>query len=227
MSRRKHLLQTLQQGVEPPGEGQHIVRALGSRGSNIIEVEFPDGRSTLCLLPAKFHKKLWIRKGSFLIVEDAPEASAEGHRVTGFVAAVLYADHVKQLRRMPGVWPPEFEGSSSAAANNAAEQLAAMGLAESDTDDDAAVPAGSSHNGSSQRAAAAGSSDGGEQQTQGQHPRQQGEAVAAAGEAPEHTEEEGSEGEYSSSEDDLPPIPRFNNRKVIEYAVSDSDSDED
>lgn len=68
------------------------------------QVEFPDSRSTLCLLPAKFHKKLWIRKGSFLIVEDAPEASSEGHRVTGFVAAVLYADHVKQLRRMPGVW---------------------------------------------------------------------------------------------------------------------------
>lgn len=68
------------------------------------QVEFPDSRSTLCLLPAKFHKKLWIRKGSFLIVEDAPEASSEGQRVTGFVAAVLYADHVKQLRRMPGVW---------------------------------------------------------------------------------------------------------------------------
>lgn len=38
MSRRKHLLQSLEQEVEPPGEGQHIVRALGSRGSNIIEV---------------------------------------------------------------------------------------------------------------------------------------------------------------------------------------------
>lgn len=37
-------------------------------------------------------------------MEDAPEASSEGNRVTGFVAAVLYADHVKQLRRMSGVW---------------------------------------------------------------------------------------------------------------------------
>lgn len=38
MSRRKHLLQTLEQEIEPPGDGQHIVRAVGSRGSNIIEV---------------------------------------------------------------------------------------------------------------------------------------------------------------------------------------------
>ena len=30
----------------------------------------------------------------------------------------------------------------------------------------------------------------------------------------------------SSSEDDLPPIPRFNNRKVIVYEVSDTDSDD-
>ena len=68
------------------------------------QVEFPDGRSTLCLLPAKFHKKLWVRKGSFLVVEDAPAAGEEGSRVTGQIVAVLYADHVKQLRRMPGVW---------------------------------------------------------------------------------------------------------------------------
>ena len=39
MSRRKHVtLNALQQEVEPPGEGQHIVRAVGSRGSNLIEV---------------------------------------------------------------------------------------------------------------------------------------------------------------------------------------------
>ena len=34
-------------------------------------MEYPDGRSTLCLLPAKFHKKLWIKKGNFLYVEAA------------------------------------------------------------------------------------------------------------------------------------------------------------
>lgn len=65
------------------------------------QVQFPDGRNTLCLLPAKFHKKLWIKKGNFLIVEDAAEADG---RVTGQILSVLFADHVKQLRRMPGVW---------------------------------------------------------------------------------------------------------------------------
>jgi translation initiation factor IF-1 len=65
------------------------------------QVEFPDGRTTLCLMPAKFHKKLWIKNGNYLIVEE--EAGAEG-RVTGQILAVLFTDHVKQLRKMPGVW---------------------------------------------------------------------------------------------------------------------------
>ena len=75
------------------------------------QVEFPDGRCTLCMLPAKFHKKLWIKKGNFLMVEEAAEArGAEGSRVTGHILTVLFADHVKQLKRMPGVWcVPECE----------------------------------------------------------------------------------------------------------------------
>lgn len=65
------------------------------------QVEYPGGRTTLCLLPAKFHKKLWIKKGSFLYVEGVEDADA---RVTGQIVRVLYDDDVKQLKRMGGVW---------------------------------------------------------------------------------------------------------------------------
>lgn len=64
-------------------------------------MEFPDGRKTLARIPARFHKKLWIKTGAFLIVDH--DADAEGG-VTAEIAAVLYADHVKQLQRIPGVW---------------------------------------------------------------------------------------------------------------------------
>jgi hypothetical protein len=37
--RRKHMLQAaVNEEVQPPADGQHIVRALGSRGGNIVEV---------------------------------------------------------------------------------------------------------------------------------------------------------------------------------------------
>ncbi|KAK2077849.1 hypothetical protein QBZ16_003717 [Prototheca wickerhamii] len=66
-----------------------------------MEVEFPDGKRTLCIIPAKFHKKLWIRNGSYLMVEADRDIEAA---VSGQVTRVLFDEHVKQLQRMPGVW---------------------------------------------------------------------------------------------------------------------------
>ncbi|KAG2454993.1 hypothetical protein HYH02_000818 [Chlamydomonas schloesseri] len=108
MSRsRKHVTLGLDGDVQPPGPGQAIVRALGSRGSNLIEVEFPDGRQTLVLMPAKFNKKLWVKRGGFVMVEDSAQAEGDT-KVTGTIVSVLYDDQIKQLQKMDGVWPKEF-----------------------------------------------------------------------------------------------------------------------
>jgi probable RNA-binding protein EIF1AD len=56
-------------------------------------------------MPAKFNRKLWVKRGGFLIIETSTEAEQDaGSRVTGTIAAVLYEEHVKQLKKMPGVW---------------------------------------------------------------------------------------------------------------------------
>jgi hypothetical protein len=40
--RRKHMLQTaFSQDIQPPADNQQIVRALGTRGGNIVEVGTP------------------------------------------------------------------------------------------------------------------------------------------------------------------------------------------
>ncbi|KDD75238.1 hypothetical protein H632_c791p1 [Helicosporidium sp. ATCC 50920] len=93
MSRRKHVaLQALNDDVAPPGENQSIV-------------EFADGKKTLCLIPAKFHKKLWIKNGNFLIAEQQEQVDGA---VTGQIVAVLFAHHVRSMQKMPGVWPEAF-----------------------------------------------------------------------------------------------------------------------
>lgn len=57
------------------------------------------------MMPAKFNRKLWVRRGGFLIIENSPEAEEDaGSRVTATIVAVLYDEHVKQLKKMPGVW---------------------------------------------------------------------------------------------------------------------------
>lgn len=53
------------------------------------------------MIPARFHKKLWIKNGNYLVIESVEDVDAA---VTGQIVQVLYADHVKQLQRMPGVW---------------------------------------------------------------------------------------------------------------------------
>ena len=201
---RKHVLQkSLQEDVEPPGEGQHIVMAVGSRGSNIMEVTFPDGKCTLCLIPARFHKKLWIKRGNYLIIENVEEADAA---VTGQVVHVLFADHVKQLKKIEGVWPIEFaEINTSLSTINSATNL--------DTEEAAAeleklsIRAQTSSNG------------GAEIEPTAADVSQQGEQSVAEG--------NGSEDSYSSSDDDLPPIVKIQNRRVVEYQASESESDDE
>ena len=107
MSKKKHVaLDYIQKPVEPPGEGQRIAMSLGTRGGNIVEVQFDDGCTTLCMIPARFNKKLWIRKGGLVIVER-PVAESEGAKVSGNVVAVLYPEHLRMFRKQ-GVPVPSF-----------------------------------------------------------------------------------------------------------------------
>jgi hypothetical protein len=44
-------------------------------------------------------------RGGCLIIEPSPEAEQDaGSRVTGTIVTVLYEEHVKQLKKMAGVW---------------------------------------------------------------------------------------------------------------------------
>lgn len=69
------------------------------------QVEYPDGRQTLVMMPAKFNKKLWVRRGGFLIVDNSAAAEADAStQVTGTIRTVLYSEHIKELLKLPGVW---------------------------------------------------------------------------------------------------------------------------
>ena len=74
------------------------------------QVQRPDGTTACVLLPARFNKRLWIKRGGYLVVTapPAPDAAAGGGRLAGEVVSVLYAADVARLRRMEGVWPAAF-----------------------------------------------------------------------------------------------------------------------
>lgn len=110
--RRKHLTQ---QELVPPTENQQIVRAKLSRGSNIFEAETADGRDLLCFLPAKFNKKLWIKRGGFIVVEEGDTDTED--KVTATIVTVLYEQDVKALKKLDGVWPAAFDAKIAAHSN--------------------------------------------------------------------------------------------------------------
>lgn len=121
MSRKKHVEQEyIQRDVRPPTEGQAIAMSLGTRGGNIVEVQFENKSTTLCMIPAKFNKKLWIRKGGLVIVDQTVQGGTDA-KVTGTIAAVLYPEHLKQFRRQ-GVKVPTFEEGTETSAPGGGEE---------------------------------------------------------------------------------------------------------
>jgi len=67
-----------------------------------VQAETADGRDLLCFLPAKFNKKLWIKRGGYIIVEEGDVDVQD--KVTATIVKVLYEQDVKALKKLPGVW---------------------------------------------------------------------------------------------------------------------------
>lgn len=107
---RKKLKQGALNGGFDLQPGETINRVVSLRGSNVIEVEDEGSARTLCLLPAKFNKILWIRKGSFVVVEEGERDKVleSGSKVTGIICQVLFEEQIRALKRSKA-WPAAFE----------------------------------------------------------------------------------------------------------------------
>jgi probable RNA-binding protein EIF1AD len=56
----------------PPDElaqGQEIARVVKATGNNIYSVQFPSKQTALVELPAKFRSTIWMKRGSFVVVD--------------------------------------------------------------------------------------------------------------------------------------------------------------
>ncbi|CAN1840585.1 Probable RNA-binding protein EIF1AD [Linum perenne] len=97
-------------------DGQSIMQVLSLRGSNLIEVLDPNGEKSLALFPAKFQKSMWIKNGSFVVVDRSGKEKAieSGSKVTCIVSQVLFHEHVRTLQKSP-TWFVSVHSKSSLA----------------------------------------------------------------------------------------------------------------
>eukprot|EP01121_Diplochlamys_sp_Union-15-3_P013912 TRINITY_DN4385_c0_g1_i3.p1 TRINITY_DN4385_c0_g1~~TRINITY_DN4385_c0_g1_i3.p1 ORF type:complete len:113 (-),score=7.98 TRINITY_DN4385_c0_g1_i3:218-556(-) len=105
MSRaRKHVTQTVLTSFPEPEKNQKIVQVLALKGSNICEVEYPTGEKHLYRFPSKFNKRIWIKRGDYLIVQPY-EDFTHSKKIRGDITNVLYDKQIKHLKnRMLWAW---------------------------------------------------------------------------------------------------------------------------
>jgi probable RNA-binding protein EIF1AD len=84
-------------------------------------VEKPDSSRTLCRIPSKFSKILWVRAGSFIVArfeEEALDESSHDAKVTGEMTRALYHTQMKEMRRA-NRWPALFAETETEAERTA------------------------------------------------------------------------------------------------------------
>lgn len=104
---RKHIKLQLEQEYPEPKENESIVRVVETRGTNQVQVEYPNGNTILCMTPTKFRKMVWIKKGQYLIISTSLDSKNTG-KIKGMIVHILQDHQIRHLKK-EGLWPKEFE----------------------------------------------------------------------------------------------------------------------
>ncbi|KAF4043945.1 Translation initiation factor 1A / IF-1 [Phytophthora infestans] len=117
---RKGVTKRVLYGDPEPKENELIVRVTALRGSNLFEVEDANGAKSVTMLPTKFRKLIWVKRGDFLIVgegDGGETTTATGKKgaVTSIVEHILYKEQIKNLKRKE-LWPATFDDSPTGPA---------------------------------------------------------------------------------------------------------------
>ncbi|XP_057433155.1 uncharacterized protein LOC130725979 [Lotus japonicus] len=138
---RKNLKRATEETHVTLQDGQSITQVVSLRGSNLIEVMDARGEKSLALFPAKFQKSMWIKRGSFVVVDDAGKEKAleSGSKVACLVSQVLFYEQVRALQKSPE-WPEIFKSEMVDDSNETTTSQQVNEMDESDDDDDGLPP---------------------------------------------------------------------------------------
>ncbi|XP_024024139.1 probable RNA-binding protein EIF1AD [Morus notabilis] len=133
---RKNLKRATEEESLTLEEGYNIMQVLSLRGSNLIEVMDAQGKKSLALFPAKFQKSMWIKRGSFVVVDDSGKEKAleSGSKVTCIVSKVLFYEQLRVLQKSPE-WPEVFKSTVLDDSNGSMERETSQQEDESSDND--------------------------------------------------------------------------------------------
>lgn len=113
MPRPKRDVQAVaQETITPPAQltaTQQIAQVKHNAGNNLYQLELPAGNVVLAELPARFRSTIWIKRGTFVVVDTVALAGRE-NKLGGEIMNVVRAE--KAWRKM-AYWPKEFAARKS------------------------------------------------------------------------------------------------------------------
>ncbi|KAM5444397.1 hypothetical protein MferCBS31731_000917 [Microsporum ferrugineum] len=104
---RRKILATAEDTLYPPTaleEGQTIARVVKATGNNIYSVELPSRESILVELPARFRSTIWMKRGTFVVV-DSTALEERDNKLAGEIVNIVRDD---KAWRKATFWPKEF-----------------------------------------------------------------------------------------------------------------------
>ncbi|KAF2180047.1 nucleic acid-binding protein [Zopfia rhizophila CBS 207.26] len=132
---KRNLLATVEETLTPPNaltESQLIARVTKAAGNNLYNAELTSGKAVLVELEAKFRSTIWIKKGSYVLV-DTNTLAERDNKIYGEVVNVVRDE--KEWRKM-NYWPAEFAKKSTYLEENDEEESRVGKLPPTDSDEE-------------------------------------------------------------------------------------------
>lgn len=104
---KRNINAVAEETLYPPeslGPNDQLACVKQGAGNYLYHLRLPSGADILAELPSKFRSAIWLRRGSFVLVDTA--ALADRDNKLGGVIVNLVGDY-KAWRKMP-YWPVEF-----------------------------------------------------------------------------------------------------------------------
>lgn len=111
--------------------GQQIARVKQAAGKNLYHVELSDGSPLLAELPSKFRSTIWMKRGSYVLVDTSVMADRD-NKLGGEIVNLVGDE--KAWRKMTW-WPKEFVAKKSGWGDES-EEDSGPGLPPSDSEDE-------------------------------------------------------------------------------------------
>ncbi|WPH04417.1 S1-like domain-containing protein [Acrodontium crateriforme] len=120
--------------LTPPAslpETQTIARLKQAAGKNLYHLELPDGETILAELPSKFRSTIWLKRGSYVVVDAAALADRD-NKLKGEIVNIVGDE--KAWRKMP-YWPAEFTANKSVYEEDSEDEGPQMPPSDSEEED--------------------------------------------------------------------------------------------